>query len=67
MTLPLGLLVLETEQGKLDPVPLLPASLLSLHDTNPGHVAGIQRIATFFQILVHLKSGYKVISCKKYG
>lgn len=58
LMLPLGLLVHETEQGKLYPVRLLPASLLSPHDTDPGHVADIQRIATFCQILVHLKSGW---------
>jgi hypothetical protein len=57
MMLPLGSLVLETKQGKLDPVPLLLASLLSLHDTNPEHFADTQRIATFYQMLVHLKNG----------
>jgi hypothetical protein len=61
----LGLLVLVTKQGKLDPELLLPALLLSPHDTNPGHADDNQRKATFFQILVPLKKGNKDVSPKQ--
>lgn len=65
ITLPLGLSVLEIEQGTPYPEFHLPPLLISPHNTNPGHAVDSQKIATFCQKLVHLKEWNKSPSRKR--